>query len=88
MRKGKKITILGAGNVGASIAYTLSITGLVSEVVLIDINEKKARGEAMDIIPLGQSRQRTRGARRSFVPFYALARKSLMVLTSASASVP
>ncbi|MBR7137351.1 MAG: NAD(P)-binding domain-containing protein, partial [Clostridia bacterium] len=50
MRKGKKITILGAGNVGASIAYTLSITGLVSEVVLIDINEKKARGEAMDII--------------------------------------
>ncbi len=50
MKKGKKITILGAGNVGASIAYTLTIAGMVSEIVLIDINEKKAQGEAMDII--------------------------------------
>lgn len=50
MRKGKKITILGAGNVGASIAYTLTIDGMASEIVLIDINEKKARGEAADIL--------------------------------------
>ncbi len=50
MKKGKKITILGAGNVGASIAYTLTIAGMVSEIVLIDVNEKKAQGEAMDII--------------------------------------
>ena len=42
MRKGKKIAILGAGNVGASIAYTLTIDGMASEIVLIDINEKKA----------------------------------------------
>lgn len=50
MGKGKKITILGAGNVGASIAYTLTMDGMVSEIVLIDINEKKARGEAADIL--------------------------------------
>ncbi len=50
MKKGKKITILGAGNIVASIAYTLTIAGMVSEIVLIDINEKKAQGEAMDII--------------------------------------
>ena len=50
VKKGKKITILGAGNVGASIAYTLTIAGMVSEIVLIDVNEKKAQGEAMDII--------------------------------------
>lgn len=50
MRKGKKITILGAGNVGATIAYTLTMDGMASEIVLIDINEKKAKGEAMDII--------------------------------------
>ncbi len=50
MRKGKKISILGAGNVGASIAYTLTLDGMASEIVLIDINEKKAKGEAMDII--------------------------------------
>ena len=50
MRKGKKITILGAGNVGASIAYTLTMDGMASEIVLIDINEKKAQGEAADIL--------------------------------------
>lgn len=49
MKSCRKITILGAGNVGASIAYTLTLEGLCSELVLIDINEKKAQGEAMDI---------------------------------------
>ncbi|HIW73509.1 MAG TPA: L-lactate dehydrogenase [Firmicutes bacterium] len=49
MKKGKKITILGAGNVGATIAYTLAMDGMASEILLIDINEKKANGEAMDI---------------------------------------
>ena len=48
--KGKKIVILGAGNVGASIAYTLTVQGLASEIVLIDVNYDKAKGEAMDII--------------------------------------
>ncbi len=50
MKKGKKITILGTGNVGATIAYTLAIDGMASEILLIDINEKKAKGEAMDIL--------------------------------------
>ena len=46
----KKITILGAGNVGASIAFALSIKGLCSEIVLIDINKDKCVGEALDIV--------------------------------------
>ncbi len=50
MKKGRKITVLGAGNVGATIAYTLTIGGLASEIVLIDVNQEKARGEAMDIL--------------------------------------
>ncbi|MFV0353303.1 MAG: L-lactate dehydrogenase [Oscillospiraceae bacterium] len=45
-----KIAILGAGNVGASIAFTLTVSGLASELVLVDINKEKAEGEAMDII--------------------------------------
>ena len=49
MRNNRKITVLGAGNVGASIAYTLTLDGMCSELVLIDINDKKAQGEAMDI---------------------------------------
>ena len=45
-----KITIIGAGSVGATMAYTLSLETLATEIVLIDINNKKADGEAMDIL--------------------------------------
>ena len=44
-----KVAVIGAGHVGATIAYTLTVTGAAAEIVLIDINEKKAFGEAMDI---------------------------------------
>ena len=45
-----KITIIGAGSVGSTIAYTLSSQDIASELVLIDINKKKAEGEVLDII--------------------------------------
>lgn len=44
-----KITIIGAGSVGATIAYTLSNEEIASEIVLIDINEDKVEGEVLDI---------------------------------------
>ena len=44
-----KITIIGSGSVGSTIAYTLTISGLASEIVMIDINGEKALGEALDI---------------------------------------
>ena len=44
-----KITVIGSGNVGATIAYTITTMGLASEIVMIDINEEKALGEALDI---------------------------------------
>ena len=44
-----KITIIGTGNVGSTIAYTLTVTGIASEIVIIDINGEKAKGEALDI---------------------------------------
>ena len=46
----KKITIIGAGNVGATIAYTLSLATITSEILLIDINKEKVEGEVMDIV--------------------------------------
>ncbi len=46
---GKKITIIGAGSVGASIANDLAVTNVATEIVLVDINKEKAFGEAMDI---------------------------------------
>lgn len=45
----RKITIIGVGNVGATIAYTLSLGDLASQLVLIDINKEKVLGEVMDI---------------------------------------
>ena len=44
-----KVTIIGAGSVGATIAYTLVANGPVTDIVLIDINRDKAKAEAMDI---------------------------------------
>ena len=44
-----KITIIGTGSVGSTIAYTLAINGTASEIVMIDINGEKALGESLDI---------------------------------------
>ena len=45
----RKITVIGAGSVGSTIAYTLSNQNVASEIVLIDINKEKVEGEVMDI---------------------------------------
>ena len=44
-----KITVIGAGSVGATVANDLMIQGVASEIVLVDINKQKAYGEALDI---------------------------------------
>ena len=44
-----KITVIGSGSVGSTIAYTLTVMGLAHEIVMIDINGDKALGEAIDI---------------------------------------
>jgi L-lactate dehydrogenase len=53
----RKIAIIGAGSVGATLAYTLALKGIVDELVLVDANGGKASAEALDIshgLPLGQ----------------------------------
>lgn len=44
-----KITVIGSGNVGATIAYTLTVMGIASDIVMIDVNQEKSLGEALDI---------------------------------------
>lgn len=44
-----KVTIVGAGNVGASCAEYIAIKGIASEVVLLDIKEGFAEGKALDL---------------------------------------
>lgn len=45
----KKVTVIGAGFVGSTTAYTLMLSGLISEIVLIDKNTDKSEGEVMDL---------------------------------------
>lgn len=44
-----RVAVVGAGNVGATFAYALLLSGLAAEIVLIDANHAKAEGEAMDL---------------------------------------
>jgi L-lactate dehydrogenase len=53
-----RIAIVGTGSVGATLAYQLSVQGLVPEIFLIDANLAKAQAEALDIAqgtPLGKT---------------------------------
>ncbi|BCK00747.1 L-lactate dehydrogenase [Anaerocolumna chitinilytica] len=44
-----KVVIVGAGMVGSSTAFSLITQGICDEVMIIDINRDKARGEVMDL---------------------------------------
>ena len=48
-RNMSKITVIGAGSVGATVANDLMVQGIASEIVLVDINKKKAYGDALDV---------------------------------------
>lgn len=45
----KKVSVIGAGFVGSTTAYTLMLSGLVSDIVLVDLNKEKAEGDVMDL---------------------------------------
>jgi L-lactate dehydrogenase len=44
-----KVSIIGAGSVGTAAAFALALDGTPDEIVLLDLNVDKARGEIMDI---------------------------------------
>lgn len=47
--KNSKVVVIGAGNVGVSIAFTLINQGICDEIDLIDLNEEKVYGEVLDL---------------------------------------
>ena len=49
MPQGARVVIIGAGAVGATFAYTLQISGVAREIVIVDIDTKRAEGEVMDL---------------------------------------
>jgi len=46
----RKVGIVGTGHVGVAAAYALFIQGIASELVLVDVNQQRAEGEAMDLM--------------------------------------
>lgn len=44
-----RVAVVGTGNVGASFAYALLLSGLAAEIALIDANHARAEGEALDL---------------------------------------
>lgn len=49
LTKNRKVTIIGAGFVGATSAYALMAGDVVDEITLVDINKKLASSQAMDL---------------------------------------
>ena len=81
----RRVAIVGAGNVGASFAYGLLLSGLASEVVLIDANHAKAEGEAMDLnhaVPLAHPTRVLAGS------YADCAGAAVTVITAGSAQRP
>jgi L-lactate dehydrogenase len=57
MNEPVRIAVVGAGNVGATFAYSVVLSGLASEIVLIDADKARAEGQAMDLdhaVPFNQ----------------------------------
>lgn len=47
--KHSKIAIIGAGNVGSTVAYALVLKNIATEIILVDIDETRCRGEILDL---------------------------------------
>ncbi len=53
--RGKRVGIVGVGNVGSSVAYSLAMSGSCHEVILRANNVDKARGKALDLSQAAQA---------------------------------
>ncbi len=53
--RGKRIGIVGVGNVGSSVAYSLAMSGSCHEIILRANNVDKARGKALDLSQAAQA---------------------------------
>jgi L-lactate dehydrogenase len=48
-KQDRKVVVIGAGFVGTTYVYALMHTGLASEIVLVDLDQKRLKGEVMDL---------------------------------------
>jgi len=47
--RGSRVVIIGAGLVGSTFAYSLMMNGIASEIIMLDVNEARLKGEVMDL---------------------------------------
>ena len=80
--KPTKVTVVGAGNVGATAANVLAINEVAAEVVLIDIKEGLAEGKAMDIMQTSQLNRFNTIVRGVTNDFSQTADSDVVVITS------
>ena len=45
-----RVAIVGTGHVGSTAAYALLLSGIAPEIVLVDLDSRRAEGEAMDLM--------------------------------------
>lgn len=77
-----KVTVVGAGNVGATCADVLAYREVAEEIVLVDIKEGIAEGKALDIwqkAPINQYDSRTVGSTNDYTK---TANSDVVVITS------
>src|SRR6478672_6395497 len=77
-----KISVIGAGNVGATCAHAIAAYDIVKEVVLLDIKEGTAEGKSLDMwqtSAIGMTSTRVKGVTNDYA---ATAGSSVVVITS------
>lgn len=77
-----KVTIVGAGNVGATCADVISYRGIASEVVLLDIKEGFAEGKAMDLMQCATTTGFNTVVKGSTNDYAKTANSNVVVITS------
>lgn len=82
MSVSSRIAIIGAGNVGATAAYALMLRGLFAEIVLIDVDPRRAAAEATDI---ADANAITQPARIWAGDYADVAAASILVVTAGAA---
>ena len=82
---GEKIVVIGAGNVGEAIAYTLMVRKQANEIVLVDVNEDRARGAAIDVLQ-GTSFHKQTGVRQG--GYEECADADIVIITAGIARKP
>lgn len=80
-----KLTLIGAGNLGAAIAYEIASRGLVEELVLIDILKDLAQGQAADIQQALPFRNRTKVYSAEYP---ALTNSDIIIITAGKPRTP